>query len=391
MKKIIALLLGIAMIAICSGCTPDDPLVTTTAQSANGSVCYQTDPATAQAWTKLANAYTQQTGITVTVVTDDQSAPTVFSFSDPAELHPQALDLSDTPLVGQLTCQDLGLHDKNGKLIAIAYQYRSFGVIVNTALLSAAEQEAGQITNFAALKKVVEDIHSRCEKLGFDAFSAAGLEDAATYLANTPLYYEIRDNGNAQTITGTYLGNLRRIWDLCAQNAAPGDDAKAEFLAGKTAFWLAGDWEYDDIARAGISDVAMIPLYCGIEGESLAGLCAQPECFWAVNAQAAPEDIAASLDFLYWVVTSSEGTEFLAQHYGAAPFQNAAFTQNSLQNDAVRLQKSGNYTITLAYTHAAEPSRWLNPLMQALAAYAAEPNDSNWNKVSRAFTDNWVN
>jgi len=386
MKKIIALLLGIAMIMTACASAPQDNTPANSESNPKGTVRYlETDPAAKQAWSELAQIYTKQTGIAVQIVTDQ---PTVFSFSGDT-LPEQAMVLSDTPLAYQMTCQDLGLYDDSGKLKAIAYSYRSFGIIVNNALLTGAEFDPSQITDFAALKKIAEDIHSRAKKLGFDAFSSIGTE-ATEHLANMPLYHEICDNGNTDALTGTYLSNLRRIWDLCVHNAAPGDDAKADFLAGKTAFWLAGTWEYDNLVNAGITDVTMLPLYCGIEGEAQAGLCAQPERFWAINSHASEDDIRASMDFLYWVVTSPEGTQMLAQQYGAAPFPNAAFTENILQNDAIRLQKAGNYTVTLAYHHATDPVGWLAGLTKALSAYTADTTDANWNKVSRAFTDGWV-
>ena len=70
-------------------------------------------------------------------------------------------------------------------------------------------------------------------------------------------------------------------------------------------------------------DLAMIPIYCGVDGEEKAGLCAGTENCWAINNEASEEDIQATIDFLVWVVTSDEGTTMLAREFGPCPFKDA--------------------------------------------------------------------
>ena len=70
-------------------------------------------------------------------------------------------------------------------------------------------------------------------------------------------------------------------------------------------------------------DLAMIPIYCGVEGEENAALCSGTENCWAVNSQASEEDIQATLDFAYWCVTSEEGTKMMVEQFGAIPFKSA--------------------------------------------------------------------
>ena len=60
----------------------------------------------------------------------------------------------------------------------------------------------------------------------------------------------------------------------------------------------------------------MIPIYIGVGDEANQGLCTGTENYWCVNKTAAPEDIQATLDFLYWCVTSDEGTACLADDMG---------------------------------------------------------------------------
>ncbi len=67
------------------------------------------------------------------------------------------------------------------------------------------------------------------------------------------------------------------------------------------------------------ANLQMIPIYCGVEGETDAGLCSGTENCWAVNCEADEEDIQATLDFMKWVVTSDEGTTMLAEEFGPCP------------------------------------------------------------------------
>ena len=123
-----------------------------------------------------------------------------------------------------------------------------------------------------------------------------------------PLYYEFRDdNVTAQpaTIKGTYLDNYKAIWDLYTADSATtgaalltatGDQAEAEFGEGKAVFYQNGTWEFSNLTAAdkfamNPDDLAMIPIYCGVDGEDKAGLCCGTENCWAVNKNASEEDI----------------------------------------------------------------------------------------------------
>ena len=48
----------------------------------------------------------------------------------------------------------------------------------------------------------------------------------------------------------------------------------------------------------------MLPIYIGVDGEENQGLCTGSENFWCVNNNSSDADIQATLDFLYWCVTS---------------------------------------------------------------------------------------
>ena len=276
---------------------------------------------------------------------------------------------------------------------------------------STAGYELADITDFASLKKIAEDIHARAGELGFDAFASSGLDGSSSWrfsghLANMPLYYEFRDdNVTAQpaTITGAYLENYRNIWDLYINNSAAsktslttatGDESQAEFGTGKAVFWQQGTWEYANLIgdkyNMDAANLAMIPIYCGVEGEDKAGLCCGTENCWAVNAKADQADIDATLDFLYWVVTSDEGTKMMADQFGPIPFKNAKESTNVFFNDANAYMADGKYTVTWAFNHTPNVDSWRATLVSALAAYSADQTDANWDAVKTAFVDGWA-
>ena len=436
MKKALTLLLTLAMtlsLAACGAKKEEAPATSAPAASSApaateaGSVYYLNfKPEADQAWQDLAKLYTEQTGVEVKVVTAaggnysdtltaemaKSDAPTLFQCGNAQGLldwNDYCYDLTGTAVLNEMTTSDFNLTDENGAVKAIGYCYEAFGIIVNTALLEQAGYTLADITNFETLKAVAEDIHARSAELGFDAFSSAGLDGSSSWrfsghLANMPLYYEFRDDGvTAQpaTITGAYLDNYRAIWDLYINNAsiatnslptATGDMSSGEFKEGKAVFYQNGTWEFAGLVEAGIpaENLAMIPIYCGVEGEEKAGLACGTENCWAVNAKASEADIQATLDFIYWVVTSEEGTAMMAKEFGPIPFKNAAESENVFFNDANEYMANGNYTVTWAFNHTPNVDSWRATVVTALAAYSADQSDANWANVVSAFVDGWA-
>ena len=433
MKKTLAMLLALAMslsLVACGGgekpaetpATPDAPAATE-----KGSVYYLNfKPEADASWQELAKTYTAQTGVEVKVVTAasgeysttltaemaKSDAPTLFQCGNAQGLidwGDYCLDFTGTKVLDQMTTADFNLVDENGAVKAIGYCYEAFGIIVNTALLAEAGYELADIKDFASLNAIAEDIHARASELGFDAFSSSGLDGSSSWrfsghLANMPLFYEFRDDAvTAQPaeITGAYLDNFRAIWDLYIDNAsaektslttATGDMSSGEFKEGKAVFYQNGTWEFAGLVDAGIAaeDLAMIPIYCGVEGESEAGLCCGTENCWAVNSQASEEDIQATLDFIYWVVTSDEGTQMMAEQFGPIPFKNAKESSNVFFNDANTYMADGKYTVTWAFNHTPNVDSWRATVVSALAAYSADPTDATWEQVVSAFVDGWA-
>ena len=433
MKKALTLLLSLSLcVGLLAGCgAKNDPAPAassaSSAPAAAGKVYYLNfKPEADQAWQDLATKYTAETGVPVKVVTAASGnysdtltaemaktdAPTLFQCGNAqglADWNDYCLDFTGTKVLDEMTTSDFNLTDDTGAVKAIGYCYEAFGIIVNKALLEQAGHSLDEITNFDTLKAVAEDIHARSAELGFDAFSSSGLDGSSSWrfsghLANMPLFYEFRDDGVTEqpaTVTGAYLDNYRNIWDLYINNAsiekaslptATGDMSSGEFKEGKAVFYQNGTWEFAGLIDAGLKaeDLAMIPIYCGVEGEEKAGLCCGTENCWAVNAKAPQEDIDATLDFIYWVVTSDEGTKMMAEQFGPIPFKNAKESENVFFNDANAYMADGNYTVTWAFNHTPNVDSWRATVVTALAAYSADQTDANWDAVKTAFVDGWA-
>ena len=376
-------------------------------------------------WQDLAALYTEQTGIEVTVSTPTagqyettlesemakEEAPTLFQVNGPIALEKwedHCYDLTDTAVYGELTNESYALK-YGSKVKGIAYQIESYGLIVNKALLDKAGYSVEDIKSFDDLKEISEDITSRKKKLKFSAFTSAGMDSSSDWrfkmhMSNLPVYFEYKKKeiDYAEKIKGKYLDDYRAFWDLYINNSTckPDklanmsiDDARSEFISGKAVFYLNGYWEWDAVVGDGLlaaDDVAMIPVYIGVGKEEEQGLCTGSENYWCVNSAARDKDIQATLDFLYWCVTSSEGTTAMTSGMGftipykAAPESDNGFIRQDAENTAAGLTP-------VKWTFTTMPSEeWMNGIGEALTAYAADQTDEKWDAVKTVFVDGWT-
>ena len=409
MKKLIAMLLALVMVLglVACGNTSD-----------KGSVYYLNfKPEFDASLQELAKTYTEKTGVEVKVVTaasGDYSKSlnaniediTIFNIGNMAGLadwDEYALDLNGTAIANELSSNDFNLYNEKGELKALGNCYESYGIIVNTALLEKAGYTLADINNFASLKKVADDIHARSAELGFDAFSAAGLDGSSSWrfsghLATLPLHYEGVDS-NVATITGEKLDLFKNVWDLYITDASvdpaslstsTGDESKAQFVEGKAVFYQNGTWEYAGLKEAGMTDdqLAMIPIYCGAEGEENAALCSGTENRWAVNAKVSEADQKASIDFLVWLVSDPDASAVYVKELGAVPFKNAPASSNKFVNDGNAMLAEGKTSISWAFNYTPNVDAWRATVVTALAAYSAGTAD--WTEVEKAFVDGWA-
>ena len=413
MKKFTSLILALALML---------SLASVACAEETGSIYYLNfKPEVAEAWEALAAAYTAETGVKMTVITAASGtyedtlkseiakteAPTLFQVNGPIGLKTwkdYCYDMSGSAFYGELTNDAFALKDGDA-VLGIAYLTETYGLITNTALLEKAGYTVDDITNFETLKAVAEDITARKDELGFSAFTSAGMDSSSdwrfkTHLANMPIYYEYLADGITSTdaIKGSFLDNYKAIWDLYINNATcepttlaakTGSDAEAEFQLEEAVFFQNGDWEYGAISEY-IPDenLTMLPIYIGVEGEENQGLCTGTENFLCVNAQASEADIQATLDFLYWLVTSETGTTTLADTMGFdIPFKAAKESTNYFKKVAAESVAAGKTPVTWNFTTMPSET-WKNGVGAALTDYAQGTGD--WDAVVTAFVDNWA-
>lgn len=370
-------------------------------------------------WQDLAKEYTEETGVPVTVLTAasgeyektlksemaKSEAPTLFQVNGPVGLaswKDYCADLSGTDVDNELTNKAYELKDGD-KVAGIGYVTEAYGLITNNALLKKAGYDASEITSFDKLKKVAEDITARKDELGFSAFTSAGMDGSSdwrfkTHLANLPIYYEYQADGvdNKDELSGKYLDNYKAVWDLYINNStidpsqlstATGDQSEAEFVDEKAVFFQNGTWEYDAVKAIGDENIAYLPIYFGVDDEN-EGICMGTENYWCVNSQASEADQKATLDFMYWCVTSDKGVEAMTS--GDKMGFNIPFNKNPESTNVLFKLANANTATPVSWNFTTMPSEnWKNDLGQALTVYAADQTDANWKNVVSAFVDNW--
>lgn len=330
------------------------------------------DPSRQAAWESIAAAYTQSTGIPVTVIPADQAdaeTPTLFTLRSEAELEQWkdlCLDLSGTAVYNQLASWDLTLR-ADQKICGIANSIEAFGLIVNTQLLVRIGCSPSKITNLADLRQEATNIYAN-KDANFAAFACADLAgDMAAYLASIPADFK--------AFLDLYINYSTCPPSELAQKT--GADSLEDFRSGKAVFYLGGTKEYEKLSDM---ELDILPIFLGTEADSRQCLCATATSYWCVRSDAAPQDIQATLDFLAYLVTRGadgsvpvDGLELLA------PYRQATYASNKLESHLRQDLVSGK--------------EWLicNPVdelpaayTEALLAYAAAPNVPNWDAVMAA-------
>ena len=421
-KKLLGVVLCATMVAgLLAGCGSSSKSDKASSDSKGSVYWLNFKPEADEALQGIAKTYEKENGVKVKVVTaasgnynstltsemGKSAAPTLFVVGNQAAVKTwddYCIDLKDTDVYKELSTDAFNLKDENGKVASMGYCYESYGIIVNKKLLKKAGYEITDIKDFASLKSVAEDIHKRADKLGFDAFTSSGMDDASSWrftghLANMSLFYEGRDDGWKEApaeIKGTYLDNFKNVWDLYINNskydkktlATGGYDAEAEFKKGEAVFYQNGTWEYDALKKSiSDDDMQMIPIYCGVEGEEKAGLCSGTENCWAVNAKASKADQKATLEFMKWLVTSKEGTKVMAEQFGAIPYKKAADSGNVFLKNANDLLEAGNYNVDWSFNYTPNVDEWRASLVAAMNKYDA---GGSWDDVKTAFVQGWA-
>ncbi len=408
-----------------------------TAAAGEGRVYYLNfKPEVDEVWQEVAQAYTEETGVPVTVLTAasgtyeevlkseiaKSEAVTLFQINGPVGYQSwkdYCLDLSGTDIYNALSDKGIAIGADNG-VYGIPYTVESYGIIYNQSIMDkyfaldgAKAANMDEINNFAKLKEVAEDMQARKDELGIDGvFASTSLlpgEDWRwqTHLANLPVYYELKDKNITDTdsLEFTHAENMKNIFDLYINNStvAPGllgskavTDSMAEFALGQCAMVQNGNWAWSQIAEVEGNtvtedDIKFLPIYTGENGEENQGLCTGTENFWCVNSQASEADQKATIDFINWMVSSEKGKDYMVNALGnAAPF--TTFTDDEKPSDPLakemfRWMENGKNSVTWNFTIF--PSQaFKDDFGDALLQYAS--GNMTWDDVKNVVVTRWA-
>ena len=378
MKKIISLILTLALLLFCTacmgGCSKKD----------EQTIYYLNfKPEIADVYDEIAKAYKEEKGVNLKVVTAasgtyeqtlksemaKSDAPTIFQINGPkgyAAWKDYCKNIKDTAIYEALSDKSLAITEGEG-VYGIPYVVEGYGIIYNAKIMDeyfalkdrkTTIKNVDEIKSFADLKAVVEDMTTLKSKLGIEGvFGATSLKNGEdwrwqTHLANVPLYYEFEKNnvdlsGDAtKSISFEFANNFKNIFDLYINNSTTDkkllgsksvSDSMAEFALGKCAMVQNGNWAWSQIDNVNGNtveeeNIKFLPIYTGAEGEETQGLCIGTENYLCINKNATAEQQKLAEDFLYWLFSSSKGKEFVTDELDfIAPFN--TFDEDEVPDD----------------------------------------------------------
>lgn len=405
MKRLLSLLLAALLLLSLAACgektdTPDaserDTSGTDAPSAATTLTVLSASPALSGALEEIAAAYRAKTGVALrvqsepaetyhsgllTALNKTADAPALFALTGDRDfdtVRERCADLGGTSLAAFLGDRTLALSD-GGAVRAIPVDVTAWGLLYNEdvtdryfALKDKKTSYASmdEITDFAKLKVLAEDMAAHKKELGIDAVFAdlplrADSADWLRHAASPAVYADVKDSDGpvAAAVRGMKdfafsLGDrLRDAVDLILGNSVSGRkgldsvsraDAQQEFAAGKTAFLYCDSDSFSALQKAEGNmlqkdKLHFLPLYLGADGEDANGLTVRVNRYLAVNDRASEAQKQAAVDFLEWLFSAEDGKRFVKENLGyAAPL--STFRENELPDDPLRrdaLQKLG--------------------------------------------------
>lgn len=428
--KILSMAVVISLLTGC-GNTEGKP------QEDAGSVYYMNfKPEVSEVWEEIAAAYEQETGVKVKVVTAaggnyestlkseivKSDAPTLFQVNGTIGYQAwkdYCADLSETQLYQALSDKDLAIKGEDGGVYGIPYTMEGYGIIYNKEILEryfategAKAGSVEEIGDFETLKAVVEDMQSKKEQLGIKGvFASTSLLPGDewrwhTHLANLPVYAEYQKNkvSDLQELSFVFHENFKSIFDLYLKNSTTEpkmlgskgvNDSMAEFALGQCAMVQNGNWAWGQIAEVSGNvvkeeNIGFLPIYMGLEGEENQGLCVGTENYFCINAQASEADRKATEDFVYWLISSETGKDYMVNKLGnVAPF--TTFTEEEkpadpLAKSMLDIMENGKVSIPWIFTTFPSQS-FKEAFGGALLEYAQ--GTTSWDKVVKLVQEQW--
>ena len=406
-----------------------------TADASKGKVYFlNTKPEIVDQLQELADAYTDETGVSVDIQTaasgtsnqtltselSKKDGPSMFNlagFDQYAKFKDYLEPVQDSEAYKLLTDEGKSYSFKDGDTAyTIPYAAEWYGIIYNKKIVNeyakksySVIKSADDITSWDVLKKVADSMQEHKDDLGLDgAFSTPGLDASdnyrfAAHMDRIPLFYELKDLGKTFSldITGKYMDHYKDLWDTMVKDSPTEasligsgtyEDSTAEFSTGTVAFYPNGVWAYSQIKDNDVADedLAMLPYYMGFPNESKYAANSIYDISWSVNKNASEKDKKATLDFIKWMVTNDDAKKILAKDMGFAvpftTFDSEDFQpDNPLTKSALKLESDGLTPIHGAYIPG---QAWADGVANALLEYAQGTGD--WNGVKKAYLDDWT-
>ena len=403
-------------------------------------------PEAAAVYDELSKKYEEETGTPVKVVTAaantyeqtlkseiaKSDAPTIFQVNGPIGYDAwkdYCLDIKDSKLYSYLSDKSLAIKDGDG-IYAVPYVVEGYGIIYNDAIMQkyfslesrkTAINSVNEINSFDKLKAVVEDMTANKDKLGikgvFASTSLSSGEDWRwqSHLLNIPLYYEMQDKDletdptlnllETKEIKHNYSKNFQNLFDLYINNSVTPKtllgsksvaDSMAEFALGQAAMVQNGNWGWSQISGVSgntvkESDVKMMPMYIGVEGEESQGICIGTENYLAINKNVSKEKQEASLKFLEWLFSSETGKKYVTEKLGfITPF--TTFTEDEQPRDPLAREITRYMSNTdlrnIPWVFTAFPSEaFKKDVGSSLLDYAQ--GDKKWEDVEKTVISKW--
>lgn len=336
-------------------------------------------PEVIQEWLEIAQAYEEETGVKVRVLTAPngnhervlkaeiakREMPTIFQITGPEEYETvknYCVDLKDTNLYSWLLEKDMAV-SKDGGIYGIPYVVEGYGIIYNQKILDryfkleekgTDYESMSEIDSYEDLKTLTEDMTRLKEKLGIEGvFASTSFEPGEdwrwhTHIMNMPFYYEFmeKENLNPDTIQFIFQNGLKNLFDLYINNSIASiedlekttvQQSMQEFARGSVAMVQNGNWAWNQIVETSDrvvleEDVKYLPLFIGAEGEENQGICIGTENYVCINSLASKEQQEASIAFLEWLYSSEVGKKYVSEDLGfIAPFE--TFEENEIPNN----------------------------------------------------------
>ena len=403
-------------------------------------------PESASVYEELAKIYEKEKGVEVKVVTAaantyeqtlkseiaKTNAPTIFQVNGPIGYDAwkdYCLNIKDSKLYSFLADDTLAIKDGDG-VYAIPYVVEGYGIIYNNAILEryfklpnkkVKISSANEIKNYQTLKEVVEDMTANKEELGIEGvFASTSLSSGEdwrwqTHLLNVPLYYEYRDNKdkkdptlalmNANEIEFKHSKNYKNIFDLYVNNSITEKnllgsksvaDSMAEFALGKVAMVQNGNWAWSQISgvegnTVKATDIKMLPIYIGIDGEENQGICIGTENYLAINKNVSKQQQDASLEFLSWLFSSETGKKYVTEKLGfITPFNTFSEDQtpsDPLAREIVRYMNDDQITSVPWIFTAFPGENFKKEVGSGLLDYVQ--GSKKWDNFEKSIKDKW--